>query len=390
MHYALGTCASVSDFEDLLDETNLTGRQTQANFGVIDAGGAAAIYETAASAYWKYDANDPVHAPKGYVLRTNFALNGGGSDGMERYLRTQTLIGSFYAGFTLNYKNILRTQMRDFSDYDSNPLSVPYLAQWAPGVPYGYIDTRVSICRAASVSAAVIHGVKSEESPLLSTMWTILGQPATAIAVPYWPVGPTPPAADGIPTAPLCDQANNVWYQLFDWSDLWFINTHKLRDENKAGLWCRTFAAEDSVFRTTDSLLNIWRIDTVSISQMMAAETVYTNYALNVITDCYHQLVSALEPDLAIQSPAEFELKQNYPNPFNNETMINYQLPVTNYIDLSVYNMLGQKVITLVSEKQQAGQHQVKWDASDYASGVYYYQIKVGEFQQVKKMVLIK
>ena len=63
---------------------------------------------------------------------------------------------------------------------------------------------------------------------------------------------------------------------------------------------------------------------------------------------------------------------------------------MTNEVDLSIYNLLGQKVVTLVSEKQKAGYHQVEWNASGLTSGVYYYQLKVGEFQDVKKMILLR
>jgi hypothetical protein len=88
--------------------------------------------------------------------------------------------------------------------------------------------------------------------------------------------------------------------------------------------------------------------------------------------------------------PKKFCLLQNYPNPFNPITKINYELPITNYVDLSIHNVLGQKVATLVSEKQKAGYHQVEWDAGDFSSGVYYYRLVAGEFQQVRKMVLLK
>ena len=63
---------------------------------------------------------------------------------------------------------------------------------------------------------------------------------------------------------------------------------------------------------------------------------------------------------------------------------------MTNEVELSVYNLLGQKVVTLVSEKQKAGHHQVEWNASGFASGIYYYYLKAGEFKDVKKMLLIK
>jgi hypothetical protein len=89
--------------------------------------------------------------------------------------------------------------------------------------------------------------------------------------------------------------------------------------------------------------------------------------------------------------PQKFSLFQNYPNPFNPKTMIKYQLPITNYIDLSIYNILGQKVLTLVSQKQKAGYYQVEWNASGFSSGIYYYQLNTDEgFAQAKKLLLIK
>jgi len=88
--------------------------------------------------------------------------------------------------------------------------------------------------------------------------------------------------------------------------------------------------------------------------------------------------------------PQKFELSQNYPNPFNPKTIINYELPITNYVDLSIYNILGQKVISLVNKKQEAGSHKVEWNASEYPSGVYYYQLYTGDYMEVKKMILLK
>ncbi len=88
--------------------------------------------------------------------------------------------------------------------------------------------------------------------------------------------------------------------------------------------------------------------------------------------------------------PVSYKLEQNYPNPFNPKTMIKYQLPMTNEVELSVFNLLGQKVAILITEKQQAGYHQVEWDASGFASGIYYYQLVAGEYREVKKMILLR
>jgi hypothetical protein len=94
--------------------------------------------------------------------------------------------------------------------------------------------------------------------------------------------------------------------------------------------------------------------------------------------------------DNDIEIPNEYILYQNHPNPFNSKTVISYQLKVTRHTDLSIYNALGQKITTLVSEKQEAGYHTVEWDARNASSGVYFYKIKAGEFSQLRKMILVK
>jgi photosystem II stability/assembly factor-like uncharacterized protein len=89
--------------------------------------------------------------------------------------------------------------------------------------------------------------------------------------------------------------------------------------------------------------------------------------------------------------PDKFILSQNYPNPFNPKTTISYQLPVISQVELSIYNILGQRIANLVSEKQPAGTYNVEWDASRFASGIYLYQLKTENgFLQTKKLVVLK
>jgi PKD repeat protein len=85
-----------------------------------------------------------------------------------------------------------------------------------------------------------------------------------------------------------------------------------------------------------------------------------------------------------------YALAQNYPNPFNPITVIAYQLSAVSFVDLSIYNILGQKIKTLIYEEQAAGKYEVTWDASHFAAGIYFYKIEAGEFRQVKKMILLR
>jgi hypothetical protein len=85
-----------------------------------------------------------------------------------------------------------------------------------------------------------------------------------------------------------------------------------------------------------------------------------------------------------------YRLEQNYPNPFNPVTTINYSLQKQSQVELSVYNTLGQKVFTLVNGPQLAGQYAIPFNGTSLASGIYFYQLKAGEFSQIRKMVLMK
>jgi hypothetical protein len=88
--------------------------------------------------------------------------------------------------------------------------------------------------------------------------------------------------------------------------------------------------------------------------------------------------------------PKEFGLEQNFPNPYNPTTMIHYELPKTSFVRLTVFNILGQEVRTLVNQTEQAGYKSVSFDGSTLASGMYFYKLTAGGFSDVKKMVLLK
>jgi len=88
--------------------------------------------------------------------------------------------------------------------------------------------------------------------------------------------------------------------------------------------------------------------------------------------------------------PSTFKLYQNYPNPFNPTTTISYDLPERSKVKLTVYNILGQEVATLVDGEQEPGRYDVKFDASGLPSGIYFYRLQAGNFIEQKKMILIK
>lgn len=195
MKQALETCKTVADFQKLLDETNKTGRRTLSNFGVIDAQGWAALFETGPDSYTMFDANDSETAPHGYIVRSNFATTArnfpanptpqqlGEIYSAERYSQAcSRLEHQRPKGITVDY--LLRNLTRDLSSKKGTPWpgTVNGAAKKLPAT----IKTDNTISRTTTVSAAVFHGVKPGEDPKLVTMWTILGNPSFSIAVPCW------------------------------------------------------------------------------------------------------------------------------------------------------------------------------------------------------------
>jgi len=101
-----------------------------------------------------------------------------------------------------------------------------------------------------------------------------------------------------------------------------------------------------------------------------------------------HQV--SVEDGSAPPLPIRSRLFQNYPNPFNATTLIKYDLPVSCQVRLDIFNILGQKVATLVNGNQKAGHKTARWDAGSFTSGIYFYRLQAGDFMQTRKMILLR
>ena len=136
----------------------------------------------------------------------------------------------------------------------------------------------------------------------------------------------------------------------------------------------------------------------------LAANTVFTatittgakDLAGNALANNYVWSVTPGIPQVEARSiPQIFALQPNYPNPFNPSTTILYQLPVSSSVSLEIYDVLGQKVRTLIEQVQPAGFHRVMWDSrneggTQVAAGVYFYRLQAGDFVQVRNLLLLK
>jgi hypothetical protein len=105
---------------------------------------------------------------------------------------------------------------------------------------------------------------------------------------------------------------------------------------------------------------------------------------LTVLTDVEE------DEEITFSQPTDYQLFQNYPNPFNPITIIRYSIPQTGNVKLVIYDILGRKVKTLIDEFKSTGTYEISFDAGSLASGVYFYQLKAGEFIQTNKMILLR
>ncbi len=106
------------------------------------------------------------------------------------------------------------------------------------------------------------------------------------------------------------------------------------------------------------------------------------------VVSVYNGIISDVEHHSTVVKG--FSLAQNYPNPFNPSTRIDYTLDKSSNVELSVYNVTGQKIATLVNSLQNVGNHHAVWNASDAPAGIYLYELKTENTSQIKKMMLVK
>lgn len=131
-----------------------------------------------------------------------------------------------------------------------------------------------------------------------------------------------------------------------------------------------------------------WITDSLGLTKWMSF---WFQYQLEgaVINGDTLGIVTAIK-NIHLSDPSEFRLLQNYPNPFNASTQIRFKIPKSAFVSLKIYNVLGEEVSVLLAERLHAGEHSYNWDASGFASGLYYFQLAVNDFREVKKMILMK
>jgi hypothetical protein len=159
---------------------------------------------------------------------------------------------------------------------------------------------------------------------------------------------------------------------------------------------CAVFLSKDNhpVEQTeTDARGNATFLTDLSLGDEYTVAAVHQGYTtyIKTFTPSVTTDINTDETDL----PTKFTLYQNYPNPFNPSTVIEFVLPYSSMVDMSIFNVLGQRVTSLINRKLSVGKHRVIWEATDkqnnpVPSGIYFYRLETESFSEIKKMVLLR
>lgn len=265
MKLALQKCATVEDFENLLKELPKP-LGVEANFGVIDASGGAAYFETNNFDYIKFDVNDPEVAPEGYLIRTNYSFAGEENKGFG-YIRYATAAGLFEnqtkdgkISFKFLINDVPRCLIHSFTNTDlagNLPESIN---------EKDYVYFRDYIPRYSTSAAVVVQGIKENESPSLTTMWTILGFPLTSVTIPLWLTDdgllPSILMGDETGNAPLCNLALQLKDKVFSSQNDArenYMNLSALMNKDNTGVYQKLIPVEEQIMIRSKKKLEKWR-----------------------------------------------------------------------------------------------------------------------------------
>ncbi len=274
MYKALAVCSSLKDFEKFLNNLPRPMR-VEANFGVIDAKGGAAYYETNNTGFVKVDANDPAIAPQGYLVYTNFSYTGRYNEGMG-YIRQQNALDiisreSMFSQITPHwiFNKLSRSFYHSFMGTDlTSPESSPERFT-------GWVLDQDYIPRRSSTASVAIQGVKPGENPEMTIMWTVLGYPPAGVAVPVLLKAGAPSVLvknTRSDNAPACDMALALKYKTFSnkrGSGQRYMNFNLIYNSNRTGYMQELAPAEHYIETLFKEPIERWRRDGLNVNELL-------------------------------------------------------------------------------------------------------------------------
>ena len=293
MRKALGLCATLEDFEHLID-TLPKPMDLNSNFAVMDAQGGCAYYETGNYGYVKFDVNDPEVAPDGYLMRTNFGTTGDHrfDVGVERYQAITDFMEEACRDKHLEAEYLIT----HISRYLKHGLTKMDMMDFMPETEY---DTRFYpfadyITRYSTASVLLVQGVRPDESPMNTVSWTIMGWPLTTVAMPLvlLPSGKLPAVVtdDGTGHSWLCEKGLELKSRAFSLkrgNTTSYCNLAVLFNKQGTGFLQRILPIEEEVIRKGDDALSELRNN-----KGVQALEAYYSWVDAFITERYESIIS--------------------------------------------------------------------------------------------------
>ncbi len=363
MALALGSCVTLADFEALLDSTDAPGRRSLSNFGVIDAQGGAAFYETRNHSWNKQDV---AASAKGWAVRSNFSYVGDEvlpHYGIYRHDRAESLIGA-------------RLEQQGGLDWHDllNHIALDHRPE--EGLEDGdWIANDETVCRSWTRSSQVIRGTIDSSGEAL--LFTRLGFPALSAPLPWAPFLGTPPAVsgrwaggDGL-SARVQQRAALVSRQ---------ENGRNL--VRRAALlpgWSEAFSAD---------LYESW-LDHSRLGSALPAEDWFRDWA-GMAAEAIAAQEWAGTGAVAEEAPAGFRLLGSWPNPFNSGLRLRWRQESAGPLRLALYDMRGARVRMEDLGSHPAGEHSLRLDTPALPNGSYLLELATPNHRDILRVTHIK
>ncbi|MBR4147192.1 MAG: acyl-CoA--6-aminopenicillanic acid acyl-transferase [Bacteroidales bacterium] len=272
---ALGLCATLADFERLID-TVKKPMDVNSNFAVLDAQGGCAYYETGNYSFVKFDANDTLVAPDGYLMRTNFGTTGNHKldQGVERYAAITDFMTVACNEGHLDHEYLVTHIPRYLTHGVTKTNIYDHMPETESDTKYfPFVDYTT---RYYTASVVLVQGVRPDESPLNTVSWTIMGWPLTAVAIPLviTPSGKLPALVtdDGTGHSWLCEKALELKSRAFSLkrgNTKSYCNIAVLFNKQGTGIYQKILPLEEEVIRQGEAALSKLR-DNNDVSEMEA------------------------------------------------------------------------------------------------------------------------
>lgn len=378
IYNALGLVGNLDQLENYLDyltTTNPFDLELRGNFVAFDANGNSKLYEVNNNNYWVFETGA---GESPYILRTNHSVNGGGTEGIERLLRSSTIIQNLVFADNLDVPNILLHEFRDVSDSQSEAIALP----WQFGDATPSVSTDYSICRRNTISAVVIEGVEAGQDPKLTTMWLIMGNPFVSYALPIMPTIKPNLAAINTLSENSPELVNILWSANNDY----LLDTSHFVNSDNFSLLQSFSDLENERYQAMETIKSQWNNNEIDDNDVRDFINQAVTSTLNFSTELFYDFTPNNDSEV-VATPS----LNVYPNPFRSEVTIKSFSTKRDSAKVKIFNLKGQLVKALTISNENS----YHWDGRNIqnekmANGIYLIKYESKDLNVTQKVLLLK